>query len=359
MFQVLQEIEFCKSQIKKYSELYESLLTKHGSLLSMNLSAPPTVNRSSNIKKGKCSHKRLEKNVKPESFDSDKSDSGSSSESESSADSESSSESESETDLTAAVVDFIINNDRLPKSEKKSLNDLKFTPSAPVTMDERSDNLCDELTDFIQNDHNKNNILNNMREDEQGIKQIDKRKYDARSGLKDHDDKLTKIHNEERRLLAQGLNPEEVRKRVREMYYPEAIPAGERKTPTITVEVTDKKGNRVKQAVSLLAFDEDYLEDDDPELTEQIVARQSGNVVHHNTTRGENMEHMDTPSIDDPANQHNTDFKDTQDIHTSFNDKIKSLLDDINEDDEDVVDEKPVFDSSPVGYKINPSGFST
>jgi hypothetical protein len=121
----------------------------------------------------------------------------------------------------------------------------------------------DYLIDELQSEKNKKAIRANMAEEDLNYKKLDQKKYDARAGLKAHDDKLSQIYSEEKRLLSQGLDPEVVRRKVREMFYPEAIPANERKTPKVTVTVLDADGNPRPKSVSLLAFNEDYLEDDD------------------------------------------------------------------------------------------------
>lgn len=237
MAQLLQEIEFCKSQIKKYSELYESLLVRYNALMDsqvpLNMSFKPNVFKTKHI----VSHE---------------------SESESDDDSESSSD-----EFTKAVSNYITNGAN-KKLNIDAPSQVRKPESSKKNNKEMPDFLLDDIESFVQPESNKKQIQLKSKEDEEDFKRLEKKKYDARAGLKEHEEKLSKIYAEEKRLLDQGLNPEEVRKRVREMYYPEAIPKSERKTPAINVNVLDKNGKYVSKSVDLLAFDEDYLEDDEP-----------------------------------------------------------------------------------------------
>jgi hypothetical protein len=240
MAQVLQEIDFCKSQIKKYSELYESLLVRYNSMIDahtpLNMKFNPNVFKPAAVLPLQTSE------------------------------SESESESESSSDeFTKAVSNYITNGSNQKLNVDASVKKVNFAQKE--TLKETPEFLLDDIESLVQPESNKKQIQLKSKEDEEDFKRLEKKKYDARAGLKEHEEKLSKIYAEEKRLLDQGLNPEEVRKRVRELYYPEAIPKNERKTPAINVNVLDKNGKYVSKSVDLLAFDEDYLEDDEPNQT--------------------------------------------------------------------------------------------
>lgn len=305
------EIEFCKEQIKRYSDMYESLLEKY-TLLACNT----TKSKAPRVRHSKSQTKTAKQ----------KSGSGSAPSSESSSEVSSESGSESEEDhLFDQLVNFIEKSDNKLNTEVKQAK-RAFTKSeeCPRT-DYQLEDLEDRPNQSGRQDHNncvKDKITISIADDE-GFKKIDKRKYDARAGLKEHDEKLAKIYAEEKRLLDMGMDSETVRKKVREQFYPEAIPANERKTPSIYVKQYNKDGKLENKKISILAFDEEtYLADDNPEETKKIVDRQ------------ENMSKMDLPTIEDQDDKQNNEQN---------NEKLnKLLLSDDDDDEEDILEEKPV-----------------
>lgn len=268
---ILNELEFCKQQIKKFSDLYDMLLMKYCN--SMADVAPVKKTMGKNARKQVIAL-----------------------ESESSS---SSSESEYENDLANEIVNFISRDE--PATNKRS---------AVAVVDE----------DPVES--NRKSIQNSVKEDETDFKRIEQKKYDARAGVREHEDKLSKIYAEEKRLLSLGMDAESVRKRVREQFYPEAIPANERRSPKIYMKAPGADGLLKNKTVNLLAFDEDYLEDDNPELTKQQVDRHTGQQVIKQEPS------MDLPTINEEE--------------SSFTKKIQALLDDDDDDSENIVDETPL-----------------
>lgn len=319
---ILNEMEFCKQQIKRYNEMYENLLTKYSLMVLSDLTPSPAPSNKRSNRKQMSTKSRSKRSSSSESSSLESSES-----SEPGSCSSSSSES-SENELANEIVNYISHAD----DRAAPLNPNKRTTTKPIftkSVPSKSDDFdFDQLKDILASeaDQNKKAIQQNAKADEIDFKRIEKKKYDARAGLKEHDDKLSKIYAEEARLLALGMDNETVRRRVREQFYPEAIPASERKTPKIYVKAPDGTGRMQNKSVSLLAFDEDYLEDDDPELTNEIVAKQEKGV--------ENMERLDLPTISEEPNE--TNYKGNVII-----DKISKLLDDDDDsgEDDEVIDE--------------------
>ena len=242
---LFQEMEFCKTQIKKYSELYENLLLKYSTVVSSSVVSSTAVSSSVVSSNDAMPVKREPVcNSKQIAVVNDDDEDG------------------GYDDCCEEDVNDDVNDDDVLISKISNYINSNIPLKSETSRESNT------------NENNKNILMTSLKEDADDSKRIDARKYDARAGLKEHEEKLTKIYAEERRLLAQGLDKEVVRKRVREQFYPEAIPANERKTPTIRINEYDENGRPITKNVSLLAFDEDYLDDDDPELTDTIVKRQ-------------------------------------------------------------------------------------
>jgi hypothetical protein len=153
-------------------------------------------------------------------------------------------------------------------------------------------------------------IKDGMNEEEKEFARIERRKYNARSGLEDHEAKLAKIYAREKELLAQGLSSEEVRKKVREELYPEAIPARERKgNPQIELFVEGKDGKLTRKQMNLLAWNDDDFEDDNPDLTKKIEETQ-GKLKDTVESRTQNMPEIEPPQISDGYKYPAEDLKD-------------------------------------------------
>jgi hypothetical protein len=266
---ILKELEFCRQQVLKYTTMYEDLLSQYRIISGI-------CNGRTKSEKPHRRQKQKQKQKQKKSAPADP-------------------ESESENELTSSIVNFI-NSDadkelhvNVKATAKKFERDtFAETDDGGIPMEEFTNLFNDKA------DQDRKNIQESTKLDEADFKRIEKKKYDAREGIKKHEELLTKIYNEEKRLLDLGLDKETVRKRVREEFYPEAIPASERKTPKIYVDARDEKGRPIKKSVSILAFDENYLEDDDPELTAAIAAR-------HEENSERVLETLDLPDIEEEA----------------------------------------------------------
>lgn len=148
MAQLLQEIEFCKSQIKKYSELYESLLVRYNALMDsqvpLNMSFKPNVFKTKHI----VSHE---------------------SESESDDDSESSSD-----EFTKAVSNYITNGAN-KKLNIDAPSQVRKPESSKKNNKEMPDFLLDDIESFVQPESNKKQIQLKSKEDEEDFKRLEKR----------------------------------------------------------------------------------------------------------------------------------------------------------------------------------------
>lgn len=326
MLTILGEMDFCKQQIKKYSEMYENLLSKYSSMSfhldykeSFELNEPSYNKKTRKTKTKLCSPKYVSDDEPEE---------------------KTKSPTESDNDLQLEIVNFICNeNNKNQRSDLKVESKARSVTSSQSKPKEALDMSIEDLQNLLKNDEsaeNKRLIVQNAKDGDLDFKRLDQKKYDARAGIREHEEKLEKIYAEEKRLLDMGMDKTTVRNRIREQYYPEAIPANERKNPKIYIKAIDENGKLKNKTVELLAFDEDsYLDDDDPEATEEIVSRQERREPRSND-RTENMVNLDLPSIDD------TDFKE-KNLDNEFEKKINHLLWDVESDNsEDIVDEKPV-----------------
>lgn len=292
MLQIIQQMDFCKSQIQKYTNIYENLLSVYNASLS-------TQQYNADIVNCLPSQRSVlpEKTKVPES------------------------ESESETeDLAQEVLDSIINADEFNYSvQPKTCAPKTLRMSSKKNDDYAHDELLDELEAFdrkseklLEPEKIKKDIMDGQKEDIKEFDRIDERKVIAKSGLADHENRLEKIYSREAQLLSQGLSPEEVRKKVREELYPEAIPANERKAPKIDVFVEGPGGQIKRKQVNLLAMN------DDDENNEN----EKNNI-------GQNMPTMELPEIES-ANE--------------LDDKIRDLL--AEDDEDDVLNEVVVEDDN-------------
>ena len=374
---ILQQMEFCKEQITKYNSMYERLLTDYRVLsMSVPLATKPEEIKSSsspapasayvqaaddligaieNIKKGfdapkpkkssvlerlkarepkldepavddECIHSA--KNLK---YDHD--DHGNEDE-----DSE-----DDEDDLIQQTLDMVNGDDDVELQVYPPTSSSVSQPSNPVTSDPdiRHDALVDELESqgFLKEsrlvpDKLMSDIKDGMNEEEKEFARIERRKYNARSGLEDHEAKLAKIYAREKELLAQGLAADEVRKKVREELYPEAIPARERKgNPQIELFVEGKDGKLTRKQMNLLAWNDDDFEDDNPDLTKKIEETQ-GKLKDTDFTEPVEPRTQNMPEIEPPKIENSSQEK-------SLFDKVNELLAE-DSDPTDIVHEEVV-----------------
>jgi len=354
---ILQQMEFCKEQITKYNNMYERLLTDYRVLSMVTSPAPassapassapasayvqaadeligaienikesfstpassaPKPKKSSVLERLKAREPKLdEPAVDDDNHDDDDDD-----------------DDDDEDDLIQQTLDMVNGDDDV---------ELQVYPSNPVTSDPdiRHDALIDELESqgFLKEsklvpDKLMSDIKDGMNEEEKEFARIERRKYNARSGLEDHEAKLAKIYAREKELLAQGLSSEEVRKKVREELYPEAIPARERKgNPQIELFVEGKDGKLTRKQMNLLAWNDDDFEDDNPDLTKKIEETQ-GKLKDTDFTepvesRTQNMPEIEQPKISDSSQE------------KSLFDKVNELLSE-DSDPADIVHEEVV-----------------
>ncbi len=302
---LLQQMEFCKTQISKYTDMYEKLMNDYR-LLSMvpqsdNVQSAPFIVRQS-------ASRELKDDSTPDENDDSTSDEND--------------DENGEPDLLQEALDMIHGEEDidLPIQPKTRIPPPK-TSKVKDDADIRSDALIDELNELalsesrtnrpdscrqvLASDKLRTDLNAGMKSDEDDFLRIKERKYNARAGVEEHQAKLNKIYAREKELLAQGLSPEEVRKRVREELYPEAIPAKERKSnPQIDVFVEGEDGKLKQKKMKLLAWsDEDFM-DDNPELTKTIEDTQGKSkslepISENEPERSQNMPTMDLPAIDE------------------------------------------------------------
>jgi hypothetical protein len=370
---ILQQMEFCKEQITKYNNMYERLLTDYRVLsmvaspapassapassapassapaspapassyiqaadeligaienikesFSASASSAPKPKKSSVLERLKAREPKLDEPAVDDDDDDD------------------------EDDLIQQTLDIINNDDDVELQVYPSNSFKAEQPSNSVTSDPdiRHDALIDELESqgFLKEsklvpDKLMSDIKDGMNEEEKEFARIERRKYNARSGLEDHEAKLAKIYAREKELLAQGLSSEEVRKKVREELYPEAIPARERKgNPQIELFVEGKDGKLTRKQMNLLAWNDDDFEDDNPDLTKKIEETQGKlkDTVESRTQnsgtddiRTQNMPEIEPPQISDSSQE------------KSLFDKVNELLAE-DSDPADIVHEEVV-----------------
>jgi len=369
---ILQQMEFCKTQITKYNDMYEKLLNDYRCLtmateikqdsagdFAQNLeNVQQLVNRMESWSKSKRAPVKKPVDCECDSDnricqiheDKNKAEIPLDLDVESDSDDEPEDDESDEKDLLAETLAMIVGDEdvelqvrpttRIPESKPQT--DIKSTP------DSRSDALIDEL---LAGEKLRGDLKSGMSEDQKEMDRIDQKKYNARAGLEDHDAKLAKIYAREKELLAQGLSADEVRKRVREELYPEAIPREERKrNPQINVFVEDRNGKLREKKMILLAWNDDDFEDDNPELTQQIEDTQGKPItdfqepVSQPVDRSQDTDafdrSQDTDASDRSQNMPTLDLP-TIEENQSLYDKVNALLDEEDNPD-DVVNEEVV-----------------
>lgn len=214
---LLEELRFCKLQISTYTALYEKLLSKY---LNVEERLPAT-------NPGDVGERLPAKDTKPADVET----------------------TEDDNELTASILNFICKSES-DKSTRRSEEAGKSNEENGKSID-----VVRNPDTYENADTNRKLIRKSAKEEDNDMKSIDDRKQAARNGLQAHNSKLVEIHAEEQRLLALGMDPKLVYQRVREKYYPEAIPASERKVPSIMVDTRDENGKLLRKQVNLLAFD--------------------------------------------------------------------------------------------------------
>ena len=248
-----------------------------------------------------------------------------------------------EDDLIQQTLDMVNGDDDIELQVYPSTSSLVSQPSNPITSDPdiRHDALVDELESqgFLKEsktvpDKLMSDIKDGMNEEEKEFARIERRKYNARSGLEDHEAKLAKIYAREKELLAQGLAADEVRKKVREELYPEAIPSRERKgNPQIELFVESKDGKLTRKQMNLLAWNDDDFEDDNPDLTKKIEETQ-GKLKDTDFNEPVELRMQNMPEIEPPKIENSSQEK-------SLFDKVNELLAE-DSDPTDIVHEEVV-----------------
>ena len=254
---LIDELNFCKFQISSYTSLYEKLLSKY---LDTDLTrgCKPVAEKKHRRKEkfqfdlGKFCNKLAEDSV-DENDNIHESDSV-----HGSSDNKEKDPADQSDDLTMSIMNFIC----------KSTD----TSGGPTRREEsgKSNEENGKSVDVVRDPNSYENAVTNRKlirdsakNEDIDIKSIDDRKQAARANLHTHTSKLAYIHSEEQRLLALGMDPQLVHKRIREKYYPEAIPAKERNAPSIMVEARDGSGRLQRKKVNLLAFDDKSDSDGD------------------------------------------------------------------------------------------------
>ena len=357
---ILQQMEFCKEQIIKYNNMYERLLTDYRVLsMTVPLATSPASSAPASTYVQAADDligaiERIKNNYEPQTKKSNVLERIKAREptlDEPAVDDDEDDDDEDEDDLIQQTLDMVNGDEDVELQVYPSTSGLVSQPSNPVksTPDVRHDALVDELESqgFLKETKLMSDIKDGMNEEEKEFARIERRKYNARSGLEDHEAKLAKIYAREKELLAQGLSSEEVRKKVREELYPEAIPIRERKgNPQIELFVEEKDGKLIRKQMNLLAWNEDDFEDDNPDLTKKIEETQ-GKVKDTDFTepvdlRTQNMPETEQLKIDDGYKYSAENLKDND------SSQEKSLFDKVNEllaedsDPTDIVHEEVV-----------------
>lgn len=285
---LLDELNFCKFQVSTYTAMYEKLLAKY-----LNIEKP-SANTVSDVFRGRSRRtNKLDESQFVENSVENHAENG---------------------DLAASIMNFICKSEtsdtsggptrraeEAGKSTEENGKSIDVVRQTPNSMNNPSTTYDNAVT-------NRKLIRESAKNEDNDMKSIDNRRLLARTGLLSHNSKLADIHAEEQRLLAMGMDPQLVYKRVREKYYPEAIPASERKVPSIMVETRDENGKLLRKKVNLLAFDE--------------------------KSDSESDRCLDSPFMDSPTMENSA--------QTAEEEKVAEVAEEMEDAEDDIVDEQPI-----------------